>query len=241
MQDKLKLILEGEPPYDIFVRWKPLAKQAIGWHPDINDGVRMNIRPFLQTCRTCKAPAYARQAQIKWDKDRGKEPERDKAEYPVVLGLGRGEARLRRVGNEPDGNRWNDCHYTNEFKSDRQAGAEDTMSTVAERVVAALRTTAQAYAAGDQVAPCAVLWTDPERLWECVMPELQAMLPELFLLGGYAPEKRTGPALWLRCIEARVVEGAPPMGTTPILYLPGISREQLRAAEDCPQELVRLG
>jgi hypothetical protein len=66
------------------------------------------------------------------------------------------------------------------------------------------------------------------------------MLPELFLLGSYAAEKRTGPALWLRCIEARVVEGAPPVGTAPILYLPGISREKLRAAEDCPQELAAL-
>ena len=46
LQSRLKLILEGEPPYDLFVRWKPLSKQAIGWHPDINDGVRMNIRPF---------------------------------------------------------------------------------------------------------------------------------------------------------------------------------------------------
>jgi len=66
------------------------------------------------------------------------------------------------------------------------------------------------------------------------------MLPELFLLGSYAPEKRTGPALWLRCIEARVIEGAPLAGTTPIFYLPGISREKLRAAEDCPPELAAL-
>ena len=115
-----------------------------------------------------------------------------------------------------------------------------TSETLAHHLVAALRTTAQSYAAGDQVAPCAVLWTDPERLWEGVMPALQAMLPELFLLGGYAPGRRTGPALWLRCIEARVVDGAPPPGTTPILYLPGISRDQLRAAEDCPQELAAL-
>lgn len=112
--------------------------------------------------------------------------------------------------------------------------------TLAQRLVAALRTPAQSYAAGDQVAPCAVLWADPERLWEVVMPELQPMLPELFLLGSYAPEKHTGPALWLRCIEARVVEGAPPAGTTPIFYLPGISREKLRDAEDCPQELAAL-
>ena len=114
------------------------------------------------------------------------------------------------------------------------------MSTLAEQLVTTLRTAAQAYVAGDQVAPCAVLWTDPERLWEGVMPELQSMMPELFLLGSYASEMRTGPALWLRCIEARVVEGAPQAGTVPIFYLPDISREKLRAAEDCPQELAAL-
>ena len=114
------------------------------------------------------------------------------------------------------------------------------MNTLAEELAATLRTAAQAYAAGDQIAPCAVLWPDPERLWECVMPELHPMLPELFQLGIYAPAKRTGPALWLRCVEARVVEGAPAAGTTPIFYLPGISREKLRAAEDCPKELAAL-
>jgi hypothetical protein len=72
------------------------------------------------------------------------------------------------------------------------------------------------------------------------MPKLQPMLPELFLLGSYAPDKHTGPALWLRCIEARVVEAAPSAGTVPVFYLPGVSREKLRAAEDCPQELSAL-
>jgi hypothetical protein len=114
------------------------------------------------------------------------------------------------------------------------------MSTLAEQLAATLRTAAEAYAAGDQVAPCGVLWADPERLWESVMPELQAAVPELFRLGNYAPEKRTGPALWLRCIEAGVVSGAPPTGAVPIFYLPGVSREKLRAAEDCPQELAAL-
>ena len=96
-----------------------------------------------------------------------------------------------------------------------------------------------AYAPGDQAPPCAVLWPDPERLWEPVMPILQAMVPELYMLGSYSAEKRTGPALWLRCIEARVVEGAPAPETAPIFYLPGIGRERLRAAEDCPPELRR--
>ena len=76
MQEKLKLILAGEPPYDIFVRWKPLAEQPIGWHPDLNDGVRLNIRPFVEAGILRKNP------NIKWTKDRGKEPERDKDEFP---------------------------------------------------------------------------------------------------------------------------------------------------------------
>ena len=114
------------------------------------------------------------------------------------------------------------------------------MSTLVEQLAAAVRTAAQAFAAGDQIAPCAVLWPDAERLWEPVIQELQPALPELFVLGSYAPEKRTGPALWLRCIEARVVEGGPRDETAPIFYLPGISREKLRAAEDCPPELSAL-
>ena len=112
--------------------------------------------------------------------------------------------------------------------------------TLGQSLAATIGTAAHAYAAGDQVAPCAVLWPDPERLWESIVSELQALIPELFVLGSYAAAKRTGPALWLRCIEARVIEGAPAAGTTPIFYLPGISRERLRAAEDCPQELSPL-
>jgi hypothetical protein len=68
LQDKLKLILEGEAPYDIFVRWKPLEQQPIGWHPDLNDGVRLNIRPFVQ------ADVLRKRPNIKWGKDRGKNP-----------------------------------------------------------------------------------------------------------------------------------------------------------------------
>ena len=47
LQNKLAAILEGEAPLDIFVRWKPVKEQAQGWHPDLNDGIRQNIRPFL--------------------------------------------------------------------------------------------------------------------------------------------------------------------------------------------------
>ena len=68
LQDKLKLILEGETPYDIFIRWKPIEKQPIGWEPDLNDGVRLNIRPFVEADILRKRP------NINWNKDRGKNP-----------------------------------------------------------------------------------------------------------------------------------------------------------------------
>jgi hypothetical protein len=113
------------------------------------------------------------------------------------------------------------------------------MSTVAERLVAALRAKAQEFTPGDQRPPCVVLWPDPEHLWEGVVPDLQAGMAELFRFGPYAPEERAGPAIWLRCIEARVLGDLPPEAT-PVFYLPGVSREQLRAVEDCPAELSAL-
>jgi hypothetical protein len=119
LQARLKLILEGEPPYDTFVRWKPLSKQAIGWHPDINDGVRVNIRPFLaQDIAGGKKGAgiLRTKPNINWDKDSGKEPARDKKDFPWFWGWDEEKQDFAGVGKEPDGNRWNDCHYTNEFK-----------------------------------------------------------------------------------------------------------------------------
>ncbi len=73
LKKKLELILAGEAPYDIFVRWKPLSQQPLGWHPDLNDGVRMNIRPFLSVPDVGKrgAGVLRDKPNIKWEKDRG--------------------------------------------------------------------------------------------------------------------------------------------------------------------------
>jgi hypothetical protein len=114
------------------------------------------------------------------------------------------------------------------------------VTTLASAIAAAVRNCAQQFVSGDQVAPIAILWTDPERLWEPAMPILQPSMPDLFILGPYAPAERRGPGLWLRSVEARVVDGAPPAGTTPVFYLPGVSKERLRGAEDCPPELTAL-
>ncbi len=68
LKEKLELILEGEAPYDIFVRWKPLNQQPIGWEPDLNDGVRLNVRPFVE------AGVLRSKFNVKWGIDRGKNP-----------------------------------------------------------------------------------------------------------------------------------------------------------------------
>jgi hypothetical protein len=69
LQQKLELILQGNEPYDIYVRWKSLAEQPMGWEPDLNDGVRLNVRPFVE------AGVLRAKFNVKWDKDRGKNPD----------------------------------------------------------------------------------------------------------------------------------------------------------------------
>jgi len=81
LQAKLKQILEGEPPYDIYVRWKQLHEQPIGWEPDLNDGVRLNIRPFMT------ADVLSNKPSIKWGIDRGKNPDGSARDNDIHLSL----------------------------------------------------------------------------------------------------------------------------------------------------------
>ena len=77
LRNQLEKIIAGEPPCDLFVRWKSLAQQPIGWEPDINDGVRVNIRPFMsvEPAKGGRAGAGILRAKPKtaWGKDRGSE------------------------------------------------------------------------------------------------------------------------------------------------------------------------
>ncbi len=98
LKKELEAILEGEKPYDIFVRWKPLAEQPIGWTPDLNDGVRLNIRPFLYARDVGKKDAgiLRWKPNIKWTKDRGKDVE--SAPW-YRLGLEHGEGEGARIND----------------------------------------------------------------------------------------------------------------------------------------------
>jgi hypothetical protein len=91
LRSELINILNGELPYDLFVRWKPLHKQSMGWEPDLHDGVRLNMRPWLYAKpyqepnqKPKQSACILRVTPIKLPlgKDRGKEPFRDKEDFP---------------------------------------------------------------------------------------------------------------------------------------------------------------
>ena len=85
LQKRLAAILEGEPPHDIFIRWKPVEAQPIGWEPDVNDGVRLNLRPFMAAdLPGGKKGAGILRAKpnVHWRKDRGREPFREQERFP---------------------------------------------------------------------------------------------------------------------------------------------------------------
>ncbi|MEY8200164.1 MAG: N-6 DNA methylase, partial [Colwellia sp.] len=68
---------DGKAGYDIFVRWKPTHEQPMGWNPDLNDGVRLNIRPFMTAKDMGKKGAGILRGKpnVHWRKDRGTDVE----------------------------------------------------------------------------------------------------------------------------------------------------------------------
>jgi len=94
---------------------------------------------------------------------------------------------------------------------------------------------------GEVSPPAALLWTDADGQWAPLLPLLQEHIPQLLVFGQYAPVRRTGPAIWLKCAIARTLDAQPvPEGVVPIVYLPGVSRQLLRAGEECPSALQPL-
>ena len=89
-----------------------------------------------------------------------------------------------------------------------------------------------------QIAPACILWPDSECQWGGAIETLLTKLPELLILGEYDPEKHTGPAIWLRCVIAGKTDDLKlPCERIPIIYLPGVSRQDLRAVESIKDKL----
>ena len=118
-------------------------------------------------------------------------------------------------------------------------------STLLETVRTALAHAGR-YNPGDVVRPAAVLWTDADGQWRPVVEQLRPLMPELLTLGDFDAATLTGPAIWLRCVIEPVVRAdkfpdfAWPAGTVPVIYMPGVSRQTLRAVEECPDSLKPL-
>ena len=91
----------------------------------------------------------------------------------------------------------------------------------------------------DQTPPAAILWPDKERQWQPLLPALRLRL-SLLTLGDYNPAAASGPATYLRCMIAGALDDTLPAGGVPVIYLPGVSRQELRAVEECPKPLQPL-
>ncbi len=122
--------------------------------------------------------------------------------------------------------------------------AVDGPRTVLAALMASLRERARPV--DGQERPAAVLWPDSAGAWRPLLPSLRRQMPELLSLGEYVPDDHSGPAIWLRTM----VDGSDEAGSDvvpesgnggpPVLYLPGASRRELRAGDDCPRCLKPL-
>jgi hypothetical protein len=89
--------------------------------------------------------------------------------------------------------------------------------------------------------PEVILWPDPESQWKDVIPTLQHELPELLTYGQYNPAQKSGPAIWVKCMVARLLPEADwSEDSVPIIYLPGISKSDLRKVETAVFDLQPL-
>ena len=118
-------------------------------------------------------------------------------------------------------------------------GPGPAAGTVLERLLASVR--AKAAPLDGETRPAAVLWTDPREEWRPLVDLVLQNVEECVVLGEYAPARRTGPAVWVRCVVDRTLdEPALPDGRPPIVYLPGVARQDLRAGGECPEGLRPL-
>ncbi|MGI8483138.1 MAG: BREX-1 system phosphatase PglZ type B, partial [Thermomicrobiales bacterium] len=108
------------------------------------------------------------------------------------------------------------------------------MQTVLDALLQSLAT-ANRYNQDAEVSPLAILWPDGNQQWERVMPSLRDRLP-ILTLGDFDADARTGPAIWIRAELATREPG----DATPIIYLPGISKNVFRNVEDAPEIIQPL-
>jgi len=114
-------------------------------------------------------------------------------------------------------------------------------TTLLNALVAAIRAAAD-FNQHEMVPPAAILWTDPAREWESVMSALRNVMPEFLTLGNYDAAARTGPAIWCKAVvsDAAAYGVEIPANVVPVVYMPGIAKEQVRGVDGCPTELKSI-
>ena len=114
------------------------------------------------------------------------------------------------------------------------------VTTVIEALARSLESAAK-YNPNDMVRSAAILWTDHDSQWQPIIPQLRRLMPQLLTLGEYEPDRRTGPAIWLRSVVDYALEQHKiPDGKIPVIYLSGVGRQELRAVQECPDPLKPL-
>lgn len=97
------------------------------------------------------------------------------------------------------------------------------------------------YDPGTMVAPAVILWTDADGQWLPLVSQLRPLMPELLTLGSYNPGEKIGPAIWLRCVIERMqLDFELPESMIPVIYMPDVSRQMLRAGGECKDNLKPL-
>lgn len=112
------------------------------------------------------------------------------------------------------------------------------MTTFLDALVEAVQRPGR-YNAAEYARPAAILWPDGAREWAPLLPLLRDRLP-LITLGPHDAAARVGPAHWVRCMLAQALDDRLPADEIPVLYMPGVAKQDLRAVEDCPPELQPL-
>jgi hypothetical protein len=104
--------------------------------------------------------------------------------------------------------------------------------SIYDKVVNALKQ-AENHNSNVMVKPEVILWPDPENQWFDVIEVLQESIPHLLIYGNFEPAKKQGPAIWLKCMIAKVLPEANwDADAIPIIYLPGVAKSDLRNIEN---------
>ncbi len=113
-------------------------------------------------------------------------------------------------------------------------------NSIYEKVIQALKQ-AEKHNSAVMVKPEVILWPDPENQWEDVIEVLQESIDNLFIYGQYQPKKKQGPSIWLKCMIAKSIpEATWKSKTIPIIYLPGVSKNELKNVEEVGFQLQPL-